>query len=94
MPEFDTTDASYTSIQKLRDELDRADRVNGAIIRLCCQMYKLAWEAGVDPDQPEMKNAERVLRHHRCWDETWNGTREQGPDGNDEGNRGDDQGTR
>jgi hypothetical protein len=82
--EFDTTDASFTSISKLKDDLERADRVNGQVIRLCCGLYRLAWEAGVDPNLPEMQEAAEQLKQHRCWDETWSdGAREQGPDDSD-----------
>ena len=82
--EFDTTDASFTSIKKLQDDLAAADRVNGAVIRLCCSLYRMAWEAGVDPDLPEMKQAEEKLKQHKFWDDTWDGTREQSPDATDE----------
>lgn len=75
--EFDTTDANFTQLDMLKKELEAADRVNGAVIRLCCQLYKLAWEAGVDPELPEMKQAEEKLKQHECWDDTWDGTREQ-----------------
>lgn len=78
--EFDTTDASFTSLKKLQEALDAADRVNGAVIRMCCQLYGLAWEAGVDPDLPEMKQAEEKLKQHDCWDDTWDGSRQQSAD--------------
>jgi hypothetical protein len=83
--EFDTTDASYVSLTKLREDLDRADQVNGQVIRLCCKLYRLAWEAGVDPTHPEMQEAAEQLKGHRCWDDTWNdGARKQSSDGADE----------
>jgi hypothetical protein len=78
--EFDTTDASFTSVKLLKEQLEQADRVNGAVIRLCCSLYRMAWEAGVDPGLPEMKQAEEKLKDHHCWDELWDGPREQGPD--------------
>lgn len=83
--EFDTTDANFTQLDLLKKELEAADRVNGALIRLCCQLYRLAWEAGVDPDLPEMKQAEEKLKQHECWDDTWDGTREQSSAPSDEG---------
>lgn len=79
--EFDTTDASFTPIQQLRDDLEQADRVNGQVMRLCCNLYRLAWEAGVDPNLPEMQAAEEQLKNHRCWDDTWgDGPRPQSTD--------------
>ncbi|NIT77311.1 MAG: hypothetical protein GWN58_22930 [Anaerolineae bacterium] len=83
--EFDTTDANFTQLDLLKKELEAADRVNGALIRLCCQLYRLAWEAGVDPDLPEMKQAEENLRRHDCWNDTWDGTGQQSPASPDEG---------
>jgi hypothetical protein len=67
--EFDTTDASFTSVKLLKEQLEQADRVNGAVIRLCCSLYRMAWEAGVDPGLPEMKQAEEKLKDHTEW--TW-----------------------
>ena len=55
----------------LQEALDSADRVNGKVIRLCCQLYRIAWEAGCDPKSPEMQEAAEQLRGHDCWDETW-----------------------
>lgn len=82
--EFDTTDANFTQVDQLRKDLDAADRVNGSLIRLCCRLYKLAWDAGVDPDLPEMKQAEEALKDHECWND---GPREQGADDADESSR-------
>jgi hypothetical protein len=58
--------------QKLKDALDLADQVNGMIIRLCCALYTMARNAGVDPDLPVMKAAEEQLKRHSFWDrERW-----------------------
>lgn len=92
--EFDTTDASFTPIQQLREDLNQADRVNKQVMRICCQLYRLAWQAGVDPSLPEMKAAEEQLKNHQCWDDTWgDGTREQGVDEADGSSGGTDQGS-
>jgi hypothetical protein len=51
------------------ESLNAADEVNGKIIRLCCSLYTMARNAGVDPELPVMKMAEEQLRHHSFWDE-------------------------
>ena len=59
-------------LEQLQKELEAADRVNGNIIRLCCGLYAMARNAGVDPELPVMKRTEEQLRHHKFWDvEQW-----------------------
>jgi hypothetical protein len=70
--EFDTSDASLTPIEHLRSALDQADRVNGSIIRICCALYTMAREAGVDHRLPVMQQAKELLKYHQFWDaEKW-----------------------
>ena len=83
--EFDTTDSSQTPREKLKGALDSADRVNGSIIRLCCSLYTLAREAGVDRFHASMQAAEKQLKYHSLWDSRkWgDGPTEQSSDGDD-----------
>ena len=39
-------------IENLHDALTLADQVNGKVIRLCCSLYTMARNAGVDPELP------------------------------------------
>jgi hypothetical protein len=54
----------------LEEELAAADRVNGRLIRICCDLYAVARIAGADPELPEMKDAEEQLKNQGYWDET------------------------
>ena len=59
-------------LQRFKDDLVRADRVNGKVIRLCCSLYTMARNAGVDPELPVMKMAEEMLKTYSFWDsEQW-----------------------
>lgn len=60
-------------LQRFKQDLVTADQVNGKIIRLCCSLYTMARNAGVDPELPVMKMAEEQLKHHSFWEEDrWN----------------------
>lgn len=58
--EFDTSDAHVTSIDKLKAELEAADRVNGKLVRLLARLYH--------GDKGAFEETQELLREHDLLD--------------------------
>jgi len=58
--EFDTSDAHVTSIDKLKADLEAADRVNGQLVRLIARLYHGA--------PGSIEETQELLRQHELLD--------------------------